>query len=82
MNANGGISNYEAENSALCLDDRHRKVYIGDSYGTVRCFNVNSGALIKKMETTTNTQITALENKKALKSVETNFNSKIKEAKN
>ena len=55
MNANGGISNYEAENSALCLDDRHRKVYIGDSYGTVRCFNVNSGALIKKMETTTNT---------------------------
>jgi len=60
----GAIQSYEAENSALCLDDRHRKVFIGDSHGTVRCFNVNSGALIKEMKTTTSSQISALENKK------------------
>jgi WD40 repeat protein len=29
----------------------HRKIYIGDSLGTIRCFNVSSGAIIKKFET-------------------------------
>jgi hypothetical protein len=77
----GVIQSYEAENSALCLDNRHRKVYIGDSHGTVRCFNVNSGALIKEMKTSTSAQINAMENKKQLDIVEKDFKFKITQAK-
>jgi WD40 repeat protein len=29
----------------------HRKIYIGDSLGSIRCFNVSSGAIIKKFDT-------------------------------
>jgi outer membrane protein assembly factor BamB len=39
------------ENTSFCLDDMHRKIYIGDSLGNIRCFNVSSGAIIKKFDT-------------------------------
>jgi len=35
----------------MCFDDRHRKVYIADAMGIVRCFNVNSGSLINIIHT-------------------------------
>jgi hypothetical protein len=44
---------YEVDNTAMCFDDRHRKIYIADALGIVRCFNVNSGALIKILVTNT-----------------------------
>ena len=44
---------YEVDNTAMCFDERHRKLYIADALGIVRCFNVNSGALIKILVTNT-----------------------------
>lgn len=38
------------ELSSMVLNQEHRMVYIGDIKGGVRCFNVNTGLLIKKLE--------------------------------
>jgi len=38
-----------AEISAFCLDNRHRKCYLGDTVGTVRVFNVSNGVFIKNV---------------------------------
>lgn len=34
----------------MTMDERHRKLYVGDSRGNVRVFNINKGALIGTME--------------------------------
>jgi WD40 repeat protein len=36
----------EVDNTAMCFDNRNRKVFVADALGFVRCFNVSSGALI------------------------------------
>eukprot|EP00347_Sterkiella_histriomuscorum_P016786 403351858 len=36
-----------AELSAFCLDNRHRKCYLGDTAGSIRVFNVSNGVFIK-----------------------------------
>lgn len=38
----------KGEITAMALDDRMRKMYLGTSLGKVRCCNVKNGALIKK----------------------------------
>lgn len=38
------------ELSSMVLNQEHRMVYIGDIKGGVRCFNVNTGLLIKNLE--------------------------------
>ena len=47
-------SDYEGdvEITAMCFDDPHRKIFIADAHGTVRCFNINSAALIKSFSAT------------------------------
>ena len=35
--------------SSMCLDAKHRKIYLGDIEGVTRCFNVSTGLLIKKI---------------------------------
>jgi hypothetical protein len=34
----------------MCLDKPHRKLFIGDSRGAVRIFNVNNGVLMSELE--------------------------------
>ena len=36
--------------TAFALDDRHRKCYIGDTYGCIRVFNVSNGVFIKTVD--------------------------------
>ncbi len=36
-----------ADLSSFCLDNRHRKCYLGDTAGTVRVFNISNGVFIK-----------------------------------
>ena len=36
-----------AELSSFCLDNRHRKCFLGDTAGSVRVFNVSNGVFIK-----------------------------------
>lgn len=36
-----------AELSAFCLDNRHRKCYLGDTAGSIRVFNISNGVFIK-----------------------------------
>ena len=38
--------------SSMCLDNKHRKLYLGDIDGVVRCFNVSTGLCIKTIEPT------------------------------
>ena len=38
--------------TAMCLDAKHRKIYLGDIDGVVRCFNVSTGLCIKKIAPT------------------------------
>ena len=35
---------------SMTLNSEHRMVYIGDNQGKIRCFNVNTGLLIKKLD--------------------------------
>ena len=35
--------------SSMCLDAKHRKIYLGDIDGAIRCFNVSTGLCIKKI---------------------------------
>ena len=37
---------------SFCLDDRHRKFFIGDLFGNINAYNVSSGAHIKTVEYT------------------------------
>ena len=34
----------------MCLNAEHRIVFIGDIRGGTRCYNVNTGLLIKKLQ--------------------------------
>ena len=36
--------------SSMCLDKKHRKLYLGDIDGVIRCFNVSTGLCIKSIE--------------------------------
>lgn len=36
-----------AEISSFCLDNRHRKCYVGDTAGSIRVFNISNGVFIK-----------------------------------
>ena len=36
----------------MCLDKKHRKLYLGDIDGVIRCFNVSTGLCIKAIEPT------------------------------
>ncbi len=38
-----------AELSAFCLDNRHRKCYLGDTAGSLRVFNISNGVFIKNV---------------------------------
>ena len=33
--------------TAFCFDDRFRKCFIGDAYGSIRVFNISNGVFIK-----------------------------------
>ena len=35
---------------SMTLNSEHRMVYIGDSQGGIRCYNVNTGLLIKNLK--------------------------------
>ena len=48
-NLGGDQSDY-GELTSMCLDHPHRKLFIGDSRGAVRIFNVNSGVLMSELE--------------------------------
>ena len=39
-----------SELTSMCLNSEHRLVYIGDVNGGIRCFNVNTGLELKKLE--------------------------------
>lgn len=39
-----------SELTCMCLNSENRMVYIGDIHGGIRCFNVNTGLQIKKLE--------------------------------
>ena len=41
---------HTSELSSMCLNSENRMVYIGDIHGGIRCFNVNTGLQIKKLE--------------------------------
>lgn len=45
----GGDSTNYGDLTAMCLDEKQRKVYIGDSRGKIRVFNVNNGVLLQEM---------------------------------
>ena len=36
--------------TALCLDDRQRKFFVGDHFGTIKCYNYSNGALMKEFD--------------------------------
>lgn len=46
----GGDQSEYGELTSMCLDKPHRKLFIGDSRGTVRIFNVNSGVFMSELE--------------------------------
>jgi len=46
----GGEQSQYGELTSMCLDKPHRKLFIGDSRGTVRIFNVNSGVFMSELE--------------------------------
>ena len=58
-NLGGDLSKY-GDLTTMCLDEKHRKVFIGDTNGDIRAFNVNNGVelgvlklsdeIIKKLE--------------------------------
>lgn len=39
-----------SELTSMCLNSEHRMVYVGDIHGGIKCYNVNTGLLIKKMK--------------------------------
>ena len=41
-----------ADLTSMCLDAKHRKIYLGDIDGAIRCFNVSTGLCIKKISPT------------------------------
>jgi hypothetical protein len=54
-NLGGDQSDY-GELTSMCLDHPHRKLFIGDSRGVVRIFNVNSGVLMSELQMSEETQ--------------------------
>lgn len=34
----------------MCIDEKHRKLYIGDTRGLVRIINVNNGVMLGELE--------------------------------
>ena len=50
----------QADNTAMCFDSRHRKVFVADALGYVRQFNVSSGALISTICTDLSKEILAM----------------------
>lgn len=38
-----------AEITSFSMDDRHRKFYVGDSYGSIRVYNISNGVYIKNV---------------------------------
>ena len=40
----------KADLSVFCLDNRHRKCYVGDEAGVVRVLNISNGVFIKYVQ--------------------------------
>lgn len=39
-----------ADLTSFALDDRHRKIFIGDTYGSIRVYNISNGVFIKHVD--------------------------------
>lgn len=46
-----------AELTAFCLDNRRRKCYIGDNFGSIRVFNISNGTFIKNVNNDSDSEI-------------------------
>jgi len=67
----------KAELSACCLDERQRKLIVGDVEGRIYCINVKNGARMKKFEKHKQEQITDLVYWVSGKNSQININSKL-----
>ena len=50
LSAHRGLAKNGAELTCCCLDDRERKLFIGDSHGKISAINVKNGATLRKFE--------------------------------
>jgi hypothetical protein len=40
----------KTEITSFCMDDRHRKFYLGDSKGSIMVYNISNGVFIKNVD--------------------------------